>query len=32
MEVVVELDLTSQRAVAQIEMEGKNILESGNIP
>ena len=30
MEVVVELDLIAQRAVVQVEMEGKNIQESGN--
>ena len=27
--MVIELDLTAQRAVAQVEMEGKNILEVG---
>lgn len=30
MEVIVELDLTAQRAVVQVETEGKNIPESKN--
>lgn len=30
--MVIELDLIAQRAVAQVEMEGKNIPESGNCP
>lgn len=30
MEVGGELDLTAQREIAQVKMEGKNILESKN--